>query len=200
MTRFLLIRHASTDAAGKRLSGRKPGVHLNEPGRDEAKQLAQRLSHVHIDAVYTSPLERAVQTAEEVCATINVRCEIDESFNEINFGDWTDKRIEELRSDALFQQFNSFRSNTVIPGGESMLQAQARIVGGLQNLGDKHRSKNVIVVSHSDMIKAAIAYYAGMHIDFLQRIEISPASVSIIDVFDDAARIVLINHTGHVSF
>lgn len=199
MTKILLIRHATTDTVGKRLSGRKPGVHLNEEGRMQAQRLAERLALLPVSAIYSSPLERAVETAEPIAKALHLQTVADENFLEIEFGEWTDCSFEELRNDPRFQRFNSFRSCASVPGGEAMIEAQTRMISGLQKLCIRHQHETVAVVSHSDIIKAAVAYYAGIHLDMFQRIDISPASVSIIDIYDETARIVLVNDTGGIS-
>jgi probable phosphomutase (TIGR03848 family) len=196
MTRFLLIRHATTNAVGKRLAGRMEGIHLNEEGKAQAVKLAEQLTSLPINQVYSSPLERALQTAEPIASGLQLQARIYENFLELDFGDWTNKLISDIEDDAVFRQFNSFRSTTPIPGGEMMAEAQLRIVKGLQSLCIKHPNETIAVVSHADMIKSAVAWYAGIHLDLFQRIEISPASVSIIEVYDDTARIIVINHTG----
>jgi probable phosphoglycerate mutase len=196
MTTFLLIRHAATAAVGKKLSGRTAGVHLNETGQMQAQQLAERLAKVPLAAIYSSPLERAVETAEPVAKGHYLETVINKDFIEIDFGEWTNCSFEDLQHQQPFQLFNSFRSCTRIPGGELMLEAQARIVAGLQKLCVQHQNETVAVVSHSDLIKAAIAYYAGIHLDLFQRIEISPASVSIVEVYKETARITLVNGGG----
>ncbi|WP_210463587.1 histidine phosphatase family protein [Rufibacter roseolus] len=198
MTKILLIRHATTDSVGKRLSGRTPGVFLNEEGVAQAQQLAQRLANFPVDALYSSPLERTLQTADFVAQAQQLQTIPMEDFLEINFGEWTNCTFEELSGDQQFQRFNSFRSVTRIPGGELMLEAQARVIAGLQKLCAQHPHGTVAVVSHSDLIKAAVAYYAGVHLDMFQRLEISPASVSIIEVYEETARILLINDTGEL--
>lgn len=200
MTRFLLIRHANTDAVGKFLTGRNSGVHLNEIGRGQAQDLALRLAGLPFTAVYSSPLERAVQTAEPIATTLHLPTMVCDDFLELDFGEWTGKSFEELGSRREFQVFNSFRSSTLIPGGESMAEAQARIIRGIQKLRAKHPGQTVAVVSHADLIKSALMFFAGMPLDLFQRIEISPASVSIVEVYEETARIVLLNGLGSISF
>jgi probable phosphomutase (TIGR03848 family) len=199
MTRFFLIRHATTDAVGKKLSGRMNGVHLNEQGKAEAQHMAERLGGLQVSAIYSSPLERAIETAEPVAKTLRIPIINNDDFLEINFGEWTNCSFKELELNHEFKLFNLFRSCTRIPGGEMMIEAQARIVSGLQKLYVQHPNKTVVVVSHSDLIKSAIAYYAGIHLDMFQRIEISPASISIIELYDEAVRILLVNGTGTIS-
>ncbi|GGF02687.1 histidine phosphatase family protein [Hymenobacter cavernae] len=198
MTRFLLIRHATTDSVGKRLSGRTPGVSLNEEGRTQAQYLAQRLASLPVNALYSSPLERAMQTAEPISKALGLETIICEEVLEMDFGQWTNCSFKELENDPVFQRFNTFRSNTRIPGGELMLDAQARIVRGLEKLGAQHPNQTVAVVSHADLIKAAVAYYAGIHLDMFQRLEISAASVSVLELYDETARLLLLNHTGEI--
>ena len=200
MTRFLLIRHATTNAVGKHLSGRMAGVSLNEEGAAQAQQLAQRLKHLPIQAVYTSPLERAVQTAAPLAEALSLKSIIQEAFLELHFGEWTNQSFEELGGQQPFQLFNTFRSGTRIPGGETMLEAQVRIVNGLQNSDQQHPRQTIAVVSHADLIKAALAHYAGVHLDLFQRIEISPASVSIVEMYEETVRLVLVNDTGGIHF
>jgi probable phosphoglycerate mutase len=200
MARFLLIRHATTDSVGKRLSGRTPGVPLNAEGQEQARELAARLAGLPVAAVYSSPIERAVQTAEPVAQQLGKEIIISDDFLEIDFGKWTNLEFSALHHDPQFQLFNSFRSSTRIPGGELMLEAQARIIAGLEKLRAQHPHETVAVVSHADLIKAAVAYYAGIHLDMFQRLEISPASVSVLEVYDETARILTINHTGKLNF
>ena len=200
MTRLLLIRHATNPTVGKRLTGRMAGVHLNEEGRAQARNLASRLAHLPISAVYSSPLERAVETAEPLAQLLqlpNITCD---DFLEIDFGEWSGYTFENLAQQRPFQLFNSFRSCTRIPGGETMLEAQARMVSGLQQLCVQHPQQTVAVVGHADLIKAAVAYYAGIHLDLFQRIEISPASVSIVEVYEETVRVLLLNDTGSIRF
>ena len=200
MTRFLLIRHATNDTVGKRMAGRMVGVHLNESGKAQAQHLAQQLKGLAIDAIYSSPLERAQETAVPVAEALQLQVNTWADFLELDFGDWTNRLFEELRPDPQFKLFNTFRSNTRIPGGETMQEAQLRFIKGMEKLCQQHPQQTVAVVSHGDPIKAAVAYYGGIHLDFFHRLEISPASVSIVEVFDETARVLLVNHTGGITF
>ena len=196
MTRFFLIRHATTDMVGQRFAGRLPGVPLNAEGRAQAQQLAARLAQVPLAAVYSSPLERAWHTAEPIARAHQQVPVVCDDFLEMDFGDWTNRTFAELASDRQFALFNSFRSSTRIPGGELMREAQARMLAGLDQLRARHPQATVAVVSHSDLLKSALAYYAGIPLDLFQRLEIGPASVSIVEVYAETARLVLLNDTG----
>ena len=200
MTRFLLIRHATNDAVGKRFAGRVAGLHLNEEGQAQAKKLAERLAHISIAAIYSSPMERTVETAAPTAKQHNLQVTTMGDFIELDLGEWTNKTIAELEKVLTFQHFNSYRSGTRVPGGELMLETQSRMVIGLQKLCAKHPEQTVAVVSHADPIKAVIAYYAGIPLDLFHRIEISPASVSVVELYEETPRIILVNDTGELKF
>ena len=198
MTKFLLIRHALTDGVGKRLSGRTDGVMLNKEGCAQAEQLALRLAGLPIAAVYSSPLQRAIETATPIAKLLNLQSIIYHDLIEVDFGEWTNCLIEEVKKQDQFQLFNSFRSCVRIPGGESMLEAQLRMIKALEQLCLQHKHQTIAVVSHGDLIKAAVAHFAGIHLDMFRRIEISPASISIIEVYEETARIMVVNDTGQL--
>ena len=178
MTTFLLVRHATCDPVGRRLAGREPGIHLNGEGRAQAARPAAWLAPVAVAAVYASPLERARETAEHLAAGRGLPVTTDPAFVELDFGEWTGRAIESLADDPHWQRFNTFRSTTAPPGGESMLLAQTRAVAGLRALADRHADATVVVVSHADVLRAVVCHFAGVPLDLLLRIEIAPASVS----------------------
>lgn len=194
-----MIRHAMTDAAANRtLSGWTKGVLLNEQGRVEARDLAERLARLPVRAVYSSPLERAVETAEFIGSRLSLKVKKFEALGELNFGDWTGKNFDELENEPKWRNFNTLRSRTRIPNGEMMFDAQARIISELENLRERHRGEIVAVVSHADLIKAAVAYYAGIHLDLFHRLEINTASVSVVNIGEDFVRIVSVNNTAEI--
>lgn len=198
MTKFLLIRHAANDTLGKRFAGRAAGVSLNEEGQAQAEKLARRLDGLPVAAIYSSPLERAIETAAPIAKMLELEVVVREEFSELEMGEWTNRSFDELRGEPVFRQFNSFRSGTRVPGGETMLEAQARMIAGLEKLRARHFDETIAVISHADLIKSAVAFYAGIHLDLFQRIEISPASVSVVEIGDETARILLINDTGEI--
>lgn len=194
MTTFLLIRHASCGGLGRTLWGRTPGVCLNETGRIEARRLAERLRGITLQAIYSSPLERALETAETIARSMNLEVSTNPAFDEVDFGDWTGKSFDTLANDERWRRFNSVRSATRIPGGESFVEVQTRIVTEMERISA--HNERVAIVSHADVIKAAIGYFTATPIDLLQRIEISPCSVSIIVIENDTVRLLTINHTS----
>jgi probable phosphomutase (TIGR03848 family) len=198
VTTFLLIRHAATDYVGHAIAGWKPGVMLNAQGRRQAAGLADTLATVTIDGVYSSPLERARETALAIAEPRKLEVQLRDEFGEICFGDWTDSSFDRLASSPDWRRFNAFRSGTRIPNGEMMLETQARMVAALERLRTSHPTATLAIVSHGDVIKCALTHFLGMPLDLCNRLEIDPASVSAV-VFDaDHVRILCINGNGTI--
>jgi probable phosphomutase (TIGR03848 family) len=198
MPTYLLIRHAAHDLLGKAIAGRMPGVHLNREGQIQAEQLVERLAHLPIEAVYSSPLERAQETARPLAGRLDLPLLIAEEMNEIDFGEWTGKSLQVLKPAPRWGWFNSFRSGTRIPSGEMMLEAQTRAVTFMDRLREEHRDGCIALVGHGDVIKAAVAYYLGVPLDLFGRIEIHPASVSVIRINDYGPQVLKVNDTGDI--
>jgi broad specificity phosphatase PhoE len=195
VTTFLLIRHAEHDLLGHTLAGRQPTVHLNPAGKIQADRLPQRLATYKIDTLYSGPLERARETAWPLASSAGLELQIANEFDEIDFGEWTGKSFDALSIDRRWHQWNAWRSAIHPPSGECMLRVQARLVGKLHELHEQIPNGCVAVVSHGDVIKALVAHYAGIPLDLFHRIEISPASVSVLTLNDDGPRIMLVNGT-----
>jgi probable phosphoglycerate mutase len=198
MTTFLLIRHALTDAVGKRLVGRTPGVPLNAEGERQIESLATRLRPLPIDAIYSSPLQRARQTADAIARDRELPVTLLDGVTELDFGDWTGRTVQEILDLPAWQHFNRFRSGTRIPGGELILEAQSRMVTALERLHVEHGRSLVAIVSHGDPLRALLTYYLGMPLDFILRIEVQPASVSVVELEDYGVRVVRMNDTGGI--
>jgi len=195
-TTLLLVRHAATTMVGRVLAGRMPWVPLSPHGRQQAERLAEYLTPFAAIAVYASPLERAQGTADPIARRFGLPIQTDDGLHEIDYGDWTGQNLDDLARLERWRHFNTFRSGTRIPNGESMLEAQSRIVAALDRLAGKHAGKAVVVVSHADMIRAALAHWLGMPLDLMLRLEVDPASVSVVDVEPWGPRVRRLNDTG----
>jgi broad specificity phosphatase PhoE len=194
MTTFYLIRHAANDyLTENKIAGWLPGVHLNAEGRKQSELLAERLAHEPIRAIYSSPLERARETAEPLAAKLALPVQVSEGLGEIRFGDWTDQPVAKLDATPHWQRWNAFRSSTPAPKGDLMIDAQARIVREMIRLRGEHPSTAIALVTHGDPIKAAVAYFLGVPLDLFLRIQVDPASVSIIALDDHTAKVVRLN-------
>jgi len=193
----LLIRHGLTDWVGRRLPGWTPGIHLSEEGRQQAEALAQRLASLPIEAIYASPLERAVETAEAIAAPHGLSVQLRENLGEIRIGEWTGRTIKDLAEEEwLTIQF--YPSGMNIPGGETMPEMQARVVAELDAIRKAHPGATVAVVSHADVIKAAVAHYVGLHLDLFQRLVVYPASLTAFQFSRFTPRLVLFNDSGTI--
>ncbi|HSJ56281.1 MAG TPA: MSMEG_4193 family putative phosphomutase [Anaerolineae bacterium] len=192
---LLLIRHAANDWVGKKLAGWTPGVHLNEEGRAQAAALAERLAGVPLAAIYSSPLERACETAEPLAAGHGLDIQVREALGETGFGDWVGRELEELRKEKLWPVIQVYPGGARFPGGESMREVQARVVAELDAIRDRHQGETVAAVFHADPIKLAIAHYLGLPLDLFQRIEISPASITAFHFTRFGPQLVVLNST-----
>jgi probable phosphoglycerate mutase len=192
MTLFYLVRHAAHARQGEGLIGRTKGVGLGEEGRRQLAWLSRRLADVRFAAACCGPLERAVLTAEALADSVTVAAELDE----LDYGDWTGRRIDELAGDPLWRAWNGFRAGTRIPGGETMLEVQARAVGLIDRLREAHPAGRVLLVSHGDVIRAVLLYHLGLSPDLWARIEVDPGSLSVLAVEPWGARLLRLNESG----
>jgi broad specificity phosphatase PhoE len=195
MTSFYFVRHAATDFIGRTISGRMSGVHINDRGRKQAAQLAQRLRNQPFAAIYCSPQARARETAEPLAISANQPIAIAAELDELDFGAWTGRTYDELRDAPDWRSFNSARSTTRIPGGELMIEVQARAIGFVERASRTHPEGSIVLVSHGDVIRAALAFYLGMPLEFLLRFEVSPASVSVVTLDAGKPRVLCVNST-----
>jgi broad specificity phosphatase PhoE len=186
MTTFYLIRHALCDAVGRRIAGRAAGHALNAAGRAQASELPDRLPVDRLDAIYSSPLERAIETALPLANRSQLPVTERDDLNEIDFGAWTGKSLRELDEMPQWRRWNNERSRARVPGGESMLEVQTRIVQALTEIRDEHPTSDCAVISHCDVIRAALVFYLGIALDDMLAFDLRPASVSVVRLTDAA--------------
>ena len=188
-----LVRHGSHDRLDRVLCGRTEGVGLGEPGRAEAGRTADHLQRERPTAVYASPLQRAQETARVIADALGVEVRSDDRLVEIDFGDWNGARFEDLADDPRWTRWNTVRGAARPPGGETMLEVQARTAGFLEDMLERHDGATVCAVSHSDVIKAALAYALGLAIDRYDRFDVDPASISTLHIGDWGMKLVAMN-------
>lgn len=177
------------------MAGWSDGWPLNAIGTRQAQALARGLVHAKIDALYSSPLERAQQTADVLARVHRLSIEIRREFGEIEIGDWQNQPLHDLDQRRDWREFNAFRSGAIPPNGTASVITQARYIDMLLTLREQHDSKTVAIVSHADPIRYALAWALGSPLDLISRIEISPGSVSALDLDRWNARIQYVNHT-----
>jgi probable phosphoglycerate mutase len=196
-TLVLLVRHGATATTGKVLPGRAPGLHLADTGRGQAQRAAARLQALgRVRAVYCSPLARTRQTASAIGAACGVPVRSRRGLLECDFGEWTGRRLAELRKRREWRQVQSYPSGFRFPGGESFAEMQQRMVATIAELVAAHPGEAVVAVSHADPIKAAVAAAVGTHLDLFQRIVVSPCSITAILYGETGPVVLSVNSTG----
>jgi probable phosphoglycerate mutase len=195
----LLVRHALTAATGTRLSGRTPGLQLSEVGRAQAEGLAQRLAPVRLAAACSSPLERCVETARISLRGRDLEIEELPALLEVDYGRWTGRPLASLYRTALWKQLMDSPSSIRFPGGETLPEVQQRCVEAIDEVAARHANGTVAVFAHADVLRLALAHYAGVHVDLFQRLIVSPASVSAVLLGNRVPRIVRVNDTGSLA-
>jgi broad specificity phosphatase PhoE len=193
LTRFYLIRHGHTAAIDHHLAGRAEGTNLTDEGQRQVARMVIAMHGVRLAAVVSSPLERTRQTAEPLARDHGVDVTVVASFNEIDFGGWTGATFAVLDGDPRWRRYNATRSLTSPPDGELMMEVQVRALRALLELRDRHDGGHVAVVSHGDVIRGLVMYLLGMPIDFVHRLDIAPARITIVDLGDEAPRILQVN-------
>lgn len=196
MTRLLLIRHGQTDTADKKLTGWLPGVHLNDSGREQAEALVERLAPIKLAAIYSSPLERAMETARPLAKARNLDVVKAPGIAEVDYGGWAGKSLKVLARKKEWRIVQIAPSAFRFPDGEAMHEMQSRAVAEVQRIAAAHPKQTVALFSHGDVLKAIVAFFSGIALDNFQRIAISPASVSVIELGPFGARISRLNDTG----
>jgi probable phosphomutase (TIGR03848 family) len=195
-TRLVLARHAVTAQTGPLLSGRASGIDLSEKGRGQAEVLGKRLASLPVAAVYASPIERTTQTADAVATHHDLTVQPLPGVLEADYGEWTGQKISELAKTDLWKVVQRTPSRVVFPGGEAIMAMQARMVETLDSLVADHPGDLIVVVSHADPIKAAIAHYTGVHLDLFQRIAVAPASITAFTFSEHGVAMIKCNDTG----
>ncbi|WP_043470185.1 histidine phosphatase family protein [Arthrobacter sp. Rue61a] len=189
MATVILVRHGRTTAnATGLLAGRALGVSLDQTGRDQAALTGDRLAAVPVVAVVSSPLERCRQTASIILdrQAGTPFAPVDPDLNECDYGQWQGRKLSELATEDLWPVVQSQPSAVVFPGGESMAAMQARSVAAIRRHDAAFEAEFGpgavwVAVSHGDVIKSILADALGMHLDLFQRLNVSPASASIVN-------------------
>lgn len=192
MPTLLFIRHGENDFVKKGLlAGHTPGIHLNEKGRAQAQDLAESLKDVPIAAIYSSPLERAVETAAPLAKNRGLRIQVRRGLIETDIGAWQGRELKKLRKLPEWRVVQGAPSRFRFPDGESFAGQQVRVVAELEAICKAHKPEEIVAcVFHADPIKLAIAFYLGMPLDNFQRIGVETGSVSVLHISDHSAVLV----------
>ena len=196
-TYVLLIRHGENDWVGSdRLAGRTPGVHLNDKGHEQARELAALLAKQPITAIFSSPLERCMETALPLAKKLDLPATPEAGVLEVDYGDWRGQNLKELAKDSAWKMVQHFPSAFRFPGGETLQEVQSRAVETIARIHNTHPNQTVAIFSHGDVIRTTLAYFLGTHIDLFQRIAISTASVSILALHNQRPMVLGMNYVA----
>jgi broad specificity phosphatase PhoE len=198
VTIFHLVRHGEHALQGRIIAGRTNGIGLSPQGRIEAQALAERLARDRIEAIYASPLDRTRETAAILAERLDRPVAIREDLIELDFGEWTGLTFDQVRADPRWLPWQSCRSIAAIPGGESWRQVQDRTVGAIFDLRRAHPDGTVVLVSHGDVIRAALLFVLGMPLDLYNRIEVATASISTVRIDNHQIRVPALNERPHL--
>ena len=201
MTVILLQHGRSTSNTAHTLAGRSEGVDLDDKGREQALAVVDRTAELPIKALIRSPLLRCERTLEPLAAKLGLQAQVDDRLSEVDYGDWTGRKIGELVKEPLWSVVQQQPSAAVFPTGEGLAAVQARAVSAVREhdrrLADEHGGDVLwVACTHGDVIKSVIADAMGMHLDSFQRITADPASMSVIRYTPLRPFVVHVNHTG----
>ena len=201
MPTLLLIRHGENDYLKRnKIPGRLPGIHLNTRGRQQAAELARTLSPLPIKALYSSPLERAVETAEPLSQSLGLEIQLRPDLTDTDVGAWEGRSWKVLGRTRLWKVIQETPSQFQFPGGETFVQTQLRIVRTLDAIARAHTDELIAVVFHADPIKMAVAHYLGLPLDNFQQLTAHTGSVTILKMDGSFVKLLALNLMPPFSF
>jgi broad specificity phosphatase PhoE len=194
MPTLLLIRHGENEYLAKhKLPGRIPGIHLNERGRAQAAELARTLSQYPIKSIHSSPLERAIETAEPLAECLGLNIQLCPELTDTDVGKWAGRSWKILRRNKDWKLIQESASQYQFPGGETFVKVQERVVRALEVIASTDEDEMIAVVFHADPIKLAVAYYLGLPLDNFQKLTAHPCSVTILKKDDSVFKLLALN-------
>jgi probable phosphomutase (TIGR03848 family) len=196
MATLFLIRHAVTAQTGRVLYGQTPGIDLDDRGRTQAEGLVERFDGVRLTAIYSSPLERCVQTVEPLAAAQRLPIARLHDLIEMDTGSWTGRTLSQVRRTKPWTTVQRQPSAFWFPGGEGFVEAQQRAVGAVEAIAKRHPRGRVAIATHGDIVRIVLAHLLGTPLDDFQRIVADTASVSVVVTHRASRRVVLMNDTG----
>ena len=196
-TYLFLIRHGENEWTERgALAGRTPSVSLNEKGKEQAQQIAERLKDQPITAVYSSPLLRCLETAQPLAAALDLSVSVEPGVLEVDYGEWRGGELKELSKRPEWRLVQVFPGGFRFPGGETLREVQNRVITTLERIRTEHTGEVIAVFAHGDVLRTSLAYYLGTPLDLFQRIQISTASISLVAFHRFGPSILAMNDSG----
>ena len=201
MPALLLIRHGDNDYLAKnKLPGHIPGIHLNQHGREQAVELANTLGKLPVKAIYSSPLERAIETAHPLAQSLGLAIQIRPNLTDTDPGEWAGRSLKVLSHTNLWKVIQNTPSQAQFPGGETFIRCQERVVNAVSAITSAHKDDLVAIFCHGDPIKLSVAHFLGMPLDHFQSLSISPGSVTILKINGSNIKLLGLNLIPPFSF
>lgn len=187
VTRLLLIRHAETDAGGRKLFVGSTDVEASRDGLERLDRLADTLRAYTPEIWFSSPLQRSVQTIERLCPAekAGLRYQVDERLREVDFGRWEMKTFAEIagRDPDLVEQWSHY-DTFIFPGGEPVADFQGRVADVLAFLRSLP-AREVAVVTHGGVIRTMICLALGLDCTNYLLFDVRPGTLTVLDLFPD---------------
>ena len=181
MPTLLLIRHGENDYLGRKLAGRLPGVHLNDKGRQQADQLVRALCLAPLKAIYSSPLERAVETAQPLARVLGLDIQLRPDLMDLDYGKFQGRTFKQLRRTKLWKDVIGNPQVVCFPQGESFIEAQQRVIAEMEAIAALHTDEELVACfTHADVIRLAVAHYLDMPFNAYQRLMANPSSITVL--------------------
>jgi broad specificity phosphatase PhoE len=199
-TRVVLVRHGETEwNRVERFRGRID-IELNETGRRQARALAHRLSGWQIAAIYSSPLKRALQTAQPIAEACGLEVAILEGMTDVDYGVSAGLSPEEARAQdpEVHETWVHTPLLTRFPGGESLQQVQDRAWSALEEVSSAHKGETILLVSHTVVNRVLICSALGLVGDAFWRIGQDNAAINILQGASGRYQVLLLNDTSHL--
>lgn len=198
MALVILVRHGQTDdnVSGK-ISGQGPAP-LNARGKEQIQAAAEVIACLGITHIFSSPLVRARQTADILAQRLQIEVEEVSDLREVEYGDWEGKHFQEVRGHPVAQQVFHDPIQAVFPNGESLPDVQRRGVQAIESVHRAHPQGVVVLVSHGDVIRTALAHYLAMPFNAYRRINLDNGALSVLELFQDWVHVKAINFVPQV--
>ena len=202
MPTILLIRHGDNDVMKTSLAGRLPEVHLNESGRQQAYALAGRLAAVPIKAIYSSPMERAIETARPLAEARGLEVIVRPGLIELDYGEWQGMAYKRLQRFKLWKLLMQDPVQVRFPGGETLTEAQERARLELEAIAAGHEDKDLIAcVTHGDLVRLLVAYYLEMPLKAYHKLTAHTTSITILSLNkENQAHLLTLNQVAEMRF
>ena len=195
MPTILLVRHGETDwNRSGQIMGEQP-VPLNRHGEAQAKRLASFLKSRPIHALYSSPVVRALQTAEILASMLQVPLTPDQGLTEINVGEWEGQYWKDLTDQFARQQFYTKPEEARPPGGETLCEVQIRAVAAVERARARAAADRLLFVSHADVVRTILAYYLKFDLKTVRQMRIDHASLTALELNGTQADLLFLNYT-----